>query len=186
MKQTNSYIFKYLLVLFLMIQILSSGCNKNKYPECEGCQLDIKFGDQDFKYNTANAREGSSVEDRFSIFIGFEDEFGILREVLNVSNIIEREGVYPTTNIFNIMDLPENYSVGGFRTYLLDGDVGGKTYQPDSSFTNYIEIFDWNPEEGYVEGQIVGTYIQKENHIYDADTLEITTNIFKIKLEEIE
>jgi len=174
----------YFFFLLFMLQLVATGCKK--YPDCEDCQLSIKFGNEVFDYNRVSARENSSLEDRFSIYIGIVDQNDILRESLFLYNILEEEGIYPTVSVLDWEEVPAYFSRGGLHTYLLDGDVAGKSYHPDTNYTNYIEIYDWNPDEGYVEGQIVGTYIQDENHVFEADTLEISTNIFRIQLKEIE
>jgi len=73
--------------------------------------------------------------------------------------------------------------IGRYTTYVDDGDVIGFIYKPDVKFNQSVEIVNWNPDEGFVEGRINGTYIHDGGPATDPDTIVIGTNVFKIQWE---
>ena len=151
----------------------------NKIPDCTDCQAEVYINDTLFEFDNVRAYGLSSSPDRFTLNFSRKDDFGIVRDGFSVDRIPKSEGVYQIAAELDTV----GSVMGRYTTYISDGDVLGLIYKPDLKFEQSVEILNWNPDEGFVEGQLIGTYMTDGGPAFDPDTLVINTNLFKIQWE---
>ena len=166
------------LSLLILLCVVMFSCNRT--PDCDDCQASIYFGDHTFDYQEIDVQEGSNGT-TFSLKFYIFDDFGVLREQLNIGGMPKKEGTFKVVSIFDGIPRCESCALGSYYTLVGDGHELGNSYKPDSTFTNVIEILDWNPDEGYVSGNIDCTLVQPPNGLYpEPDTIIVTAELFKI------
>ncbi len=165
---------------FLVGVIFFISCNK--IPDCTDCQAEVFINDNLFEVDNVRAYGQSISSDRFTFNFSKEDNSGIIREGFSVSRIPKSEGSYSVISTLDRLDFSEP-AIGSYITYIADGDVIGYFYKPDTNFVQNVEVINWNPDEGFVEGQINGTYVHDGGPTTDPDTIVISTNVFKIQWE---
>jgi len=168
------------LFYLILIAVFLFGCYK--IPDCTDCQSEVYIDGNLFEFDNVRAYGISSSPERFTLNFSRKDDLGIVREGFSVSRIPKDEGNYPVISTLDRLDFSEP-AIGSYITYVADGDVIGYYYKPDTNFVQTVEVINWNPDAGFVEGQIDGTYVYDGGPASDPDTIVINTNLFKIQWE---